>query len=44
VFVPLGGTVTFAEMSLTQKNSFSHRRKALDQLIDFLKRLPNGQG
>ena len=44
VFVPLGGTVTFAEMSLTQKNSFSHRRKALDKLIDFLKRLPNGQG
>jgi XTP/dITP diphosphohydrolase len=37
VFVPEGSDKTFAEMSLDQKNIFSHRRKATDKLIDFLK-------
>ena len=36
VFVPLGGKQTFAEMSTTEKNAFSHRKKAMDKLISFL--------
>ena len=39
VFVPDGADKTFAEMSLDQKNSFSHRRKAIDGLVLFLNRL-----
>jgi XTP/dITP diphosphohydrolase len=37
VFVPDGAEKTFAEMSLQEKNRFSHRKKAADQLIQFLK-------
>lgn len=33
VFVPDGSTLTFAEMTLEEKNQFSHRRKAMDKLI-----------
>lgn len=36
VFIPTGGTKTFAEMTMDEKNAFSHRRKATDQLIEFL--------
>ena len=36
VFVPAGTTQTFAEMGIEQKNSFSHRKKAADQLVLFL--------
>lgn len=36
VFVPLGASVCFAEMDAKEKNRYSHRRKAMDQLIDFL--------
>ena len=36
VFVPDGSTKTFAEMSMEEKNIFSHRRKATDKLIAFL--------
>ncbi len=36
VFVPLGSEKSFAEMSLEEKNIFSHRKKAADQLIRFL--------
>lgn len=36
VFVPDGDTRTFAEMSLKEKNRFSHRGKAMEQLIHFL--------
>lgn len=36
VFVPNGDTRTFAEMSMAEKNRFSHRRKAMDKLIYFL--------
>ncbi len=36
VFVPEGADKTFAEMSLEEKNRYSHRRKATDQLIGFL--------
>jgi XTP/dITP diphosphohydrolase len=37
VFIPDGSTHTFAEMGLQEKNKFSHRKKALMQMIDFLK-------
>jgi XTP/dITP diphosphohydrolase len=36
VFVPDGTDKTFAEMTMEEKNRFSHRKKALDKLIDFL--------
>lgn len=37
VFIPEGSDKTFAEMELSEKNIFSHRRKATDKLIEFLK-------
>ena len=40
VFVPAGDTRTFGEMSIEEKNSYSHRKKATDKLISFL--LHNG--
>jgi XTP/dITP diphosphohydrolase len=36
VFVPEGSTRTFAEMTLEEKNKYSHRKKAADQLVLFL--------
>ncbi|RYF80837.1 MAG: RdgB/HAM1 family non-canonical purine NTP pyrophosphatase [Chitinophagaceae bacterium] len=36
VFVPDGAEKTFAEMSLEEKNQYSHRRKAVDKLVSFL--------
>lgn len=36
VFQPDGYNVTFAEMTLEQKNSISHRAKAVNQLMAFL--------
>ena len=36
VFVPDGSIKTFAEMSLTEKNIFSHRRIAIEKLNTFL--------
>lgn len=36
IFIPNGQTKTFAEMTLKQKNVFSHRSKAFQQLISFL--------
>ena len=38
VFKPTGENRTFAEMSLDEKNKISHRRKAFDLLIEFLKK------
>lgn len=39
VFVPDGADLTFAEMSLSEKNDFSHRRKAIDSLVLFLNKM-----
>jgi XTP/dITP diphosphohydrolase len=39
VFVPEGGEKTFAEMTLQEKNHFSHRKKAVDKLVAFLNNL-----
>jgi XTP/dITP diphosphohydrolase len=36
VFVPDGADNTFAEMSLEEKNRFSHRKKATQKLVAFL--------
>lgn len=36
IFVPKDSTKTFAEMSITEKNEFSHRKKATDRLVTFL--------
>jgi XTP/dITP diphosphohydrolase len=36
IFIPLGDTRTFAEMSLEEKNFFSHRKKATTGLLAFL--------
>lgn len=36
VFIPEGADATFAEMEREEKNRYSHRRKALEQLIGFL--------
>jgi XTP/dITP diphosphohydrolase len=36
VFVPDGSEKTFAEMSMEEKSVFSHRKKAMLKLIDFL--------
>ncbi len=37
VFRPLGSSATFGEMSLTEKNTFSHRRKAIEKMMLFIK-------
>ena len=37
VFIPEGSYKTFGEMELEEKNLFSHRKKATDKLIEFLK-------
>ena len=36
VFIPTGSGKTFAEMSIEEKNRFSHRKKATDKLVTFL--------
>jgi XTP/dITP diphosphohydrolase len=36
IFVPDGDEKTFAQMTMEEKNKYSHRKKALAKLIDFL--------
>jgi XTP/dITP diphosphohydrolase len=36
IFVPDGADKTFAEMSLPEKNTYSHRKKAIAKLLAFL--------
>lgn len=38
IFIPDGSNKTFAQMSLEEKNTFSHRKIATQQLIDFFKK------
>jgi XTP/dITP diphosphohydrolase len=38
IFIPHGQIRTYAEMSIGEKNSFSHRGKALDRLLEYLNR------
>lgn len=37
IFIPEGETRTFAEMSLDEKNKMSHRAKAIEKMVRFLK-------
>jgi len=37
VFIPEGSNKTFAEMTMDEKNIFSHRKKAIEKLTNFLK-------
>ncbi len=39
VFIPDGSTQTFAEMNMTEKNKFSHRKKAVEKLVAYLKKI-----
>lgn len=36
IFIPDGANKCFAEMSMEEKNGFSHRKKAMNQLLNFL--------
>jgi XTP/dITP diphosphohydrolase len=36
IFIPTGASTTFAEMNIEEKNSFSHRKKAIAKLVSFL--------
>ncbi|MCX6664536.1 MAG: XTP/dITP diphosphatase [Euryarchaeota archaeon] len=38
IFIPQGKTQTFAEMTIEEKNRFSHRGKAIEQLIRYLEK------
>lgn len=42
VFIPEGSNKSFAEMTMDEKNKFSHRKKAFAKLLQFLKE-PNGE-
>ena len=37
IFEPEGYNITFAEMTMAEKNSISHRARAIDKLLAFLK-------
>lgn len=37
IFVPDGSSKSFGEMDINEKNQFSHRKKAVQKLINFLK-------
>ena len=39
VFVPFGAEKTFAEMVISEKNRYSHRRRAADKLVSFLQNI-----
>jgi XTP/dITP diphosphohydrolase len=41
VFLPSGSSSTFAEMTVAEKNRYSHRRKAADKLVLFLQQQVN---
>ena len=43
VFMPEGAEKTFGEMNIEEKNIYSHRKKATEKLIEFLKRTENTQ-
>ena len=38
IFIPDGETKTFAQMSIGKKNTYSHRGKAIEKFINFLKK------
>jgi len=36
IFIPNGSSNCFAEMTMEEKNKFSHRKKAVSKLVSFL--------
>lgn len=40
VFIPDGSSLTFAQMNTEEKNLFSHRKKAMAQLLKFMENVP----
>ncbi|MEO6668765.1 MAG: RdgB/HAM1 family non-canonical purine NTP pyrophosphatase [Ferruginibacter sp.] len=38
IFIPDGSSKSFGEMTMEEKNKYSHRKKATKKLIDFLKK------
>ena len=36
IFIPSGATKSFAEMTIQEKNKYSHRQKAVTQLFEFI--------
>ena len=41
IFIPVGSTRSFGEMSMEEKNQYSHRKKALVKLVSFLREQGN---
>ena len=41
IFIPEGGEKSFGEMTLAEKERYSHRKKAADKLVAFLRGLPS---
>jgi XTP/dITP diphosphohydrolase len=41
IFIPEGETRSFAEMSMSEKNAFSHRARAMAKLVAFFNTHPN---
>ena len=41
VFIPAGSSKTFCEMSMEEKNQYSHRKKAVTKLISFIREQGN---
>ncbi|RLF28358.1 MAG: non-canonical purine NTP pyrophosphatase, RdgB/HAM1 family [Thermoplasmata archaeon] len=39
IFVPVGSNLTFGEMDVKEKNSFSHRGKSLQKLLEYMRRV-----
>jgi XTP/dITP diphosphohydrolase len=39
IFMPEGSNKTFAEMTMEEKNQYSHRKKAMDKLVTFLNQI-----
>ena len=39
IFIPTGADKSFAAMTMNEKNTFSHRQKAVTQLFTFLQSL-----
>ena len=37
IFIPDGANKSFAEMTMDEKNKFSHRQKAVTKLFEFLR-------
>lgn len=41
IFIPEGETRSFAEMTVVEKNQFSHRARAIEKLVSFFNTLPS---